>query len=304
MHALLLGAGYSRWAAGLPVASGLFDFEIEPFGVREEGRLARVAALKGEWNAANPEGEAEQFIADALMMKTRSRKDVLWYIVRRLSEPFIWMEYHAGRYRRQVFMIDENRCPRPGAEFLSSIVGGCSGIITTNYDMLVEYSLTTRGFNYGMPGEQLRGRGPYPLAEWLHPITLTGLVPLAKIHGSVSWDEVAKYTDGRRGLTGNALIVAPTPDKGPPAELADVWDLAKRTLQRAQKVLVFGFSFHPYDRDVLQLLAKAGHHLRSVLLVDICPQLQRAHNVWPEARIDHTGPPPQGLDDIKAWLRS
>ena len=39
MLALFLGAGFSKWAANLPVASELFDFAIHPFGVREERKL-------------------------------------------------------------------------------------------------------------------------------------------------------------------------------------------------------------------------------------------------------------------------
>ena len=34
MLALFLGAGFSKWAADLPVASQLFDFDIEPWWPR------------------------------------------------------------------------------------------------------------------------------------------------------------------------------------------------------------------------------------------------------------------------------
>lgn len=34
MLAMFLGAGFSNWAASLPVARQLFDFEIEPWGPR------------------------------------------------------------------------------------------------------------------------------------------------------------------------------------------------------------------------------------------------------------------------------
>jgi len=303
MHTLLLGAGYSAWAAGLPVASNLFDFRIRPLGVREEARLCRVTEQWQGWRVGHPDGHPEQFIAEALASDEKVRKDVLWYIVRRLSESFIWTEVHARRPRRHVFMIDENRCPKPGAEFLHSIIGGCSGIITTNYDMLVEYALGTRGFNYGVQGEKLTGRGAYPLAEWRSPIRVTGRLPLAKIHGSVSWDEGAKYTDGRRGLTGNALIVAPTPDKGPPPHLEDTWRLAEGLLAGTERLMVFGFSFHPFDEDVLTLLA-SGERIRSVLLVDIRPRIERAERVWPDAEILVVAPPPEGLDEIRGWLNA
>ena len=106
-------------------------------------------------------------------------------------------------------------------------------LLTTNYDLLVEYALGTKEMNYGMRGEVLTGRGPYPVSQWANPVTLTGSVSVAKMHGSVSWDENARYTDGRRGLTGDALIIAPTPEKSMPDSLRDVWDLAARILGRA-----------------------------------------------------------------------
>jgi hypothetical protein len=35
---VLGGAGFAKWAAGLPIASELFDSEIEPFGPRDAQR--------------------------------------------------------------------------------------------------------------------------------------------------------------------------------------------------------------------------------------------------------------------------
>ncbi len=207
MLAVLLGAGFSKWAADLPVASELFDFDIEIWGPRESRRLDIVKSRKEAWDATHPMGLAEEFIAQALSFEERENKAVLWFLARRLSEPFIWREWHAGRWRRHVLMIDENR--RFGIEgvvrargFLQRFCGpGLAGIITTNYDMLVEYALGTKGFNYGVPGEVLTGRGAYPVSQWLNPVRLTGSIPFAKIHGSTSWDQKARYTDGRRGLT-------------------------------------------------------------------------------------------------------
>ena len=91
--------------------------------------------------------------------------------------------------------------------------------MTTDYDLVVEYALGTRVFNYGLRYQRLTGRGPYPVSIWRRPVRLTGRLPIAKVHGSLSWDIYDLYTDGRRGLTGGALIVAPTADKKPPREL-------------------------------------------------------------------------------------
>jgi hypothetical protein len=109
MHvALLLGVGFSRWAAQLPVARELFDFAIEPWGRQEDRKLALVKSLKESWDAAHPEAHAEQFIADAMGFPGKNREADLWYITRRLSEGVIWKEFHTQRWRRHVLMIDEN----------------------------------------------------------------------------------------------------------------------------------------------------------------------------------------------------
>ena len=206
-------------------------------------------------------------------------------------------------------MIDENRRFEiegvvQARDLLQRVCGsGLAGIITTDHDMLVEYALGTRGFNYGMVGEVLTGRGAYPVSQWVHPVRLTGTVPLAKVHGSISWDESACYTEGRRAVTGGALIVAPTPEKGPPASLEGVWRLASSILERASGLLVFGFSFNPYDEAVLGLLRRSGQNLRSVLLIDVGPRLERARGLWPHAAVSSSKPPPSGDRDIRGWYR-
>ncbi|MCH8064429.1 MAG: hypothetical protein IIC90_01205 [Chloroflexi bacterium] len=304
--ALLLGAGFSKWSVDLPVAPQLFDFEVKPWGVRENQRLSTLRSLKQQWDRSRPGGLAEQFAADLLDSSTQDRQLLLWYLARRLSEPFIWEEFHAGRWRRHVLMIDEKRATsQPGVvsarDFLRRFPQSLmQGIITPNYDMVIEYALGTKGFHYGVPGQRLTGRGPYPVSTWRNPVRLTGPTPLAKIHGSISWDESERYTDGRRGLTGNALIVAPTPEKAVPHSLKDVWNLAERILLNAKGLVVFGFAFNPYDEALLSLL-RVAKDIELVLLIDIQDNTQAAHVVWPHATISWAKPPPAGDSTIYNW---
>jgi len=294
---LFLGAGFSKWAVNLPVATQLFDFDIKPWGPRESSKLDVIKSVKDAWDVVHPNGLTEQFIADALNFDEKSKRAVLWYIVRRLSDPFIWIEFYPQKQRRHIFMIDEHRrFGVPGLvkaqNFIQRFNGPLlGGIITTNYDLIVEYALGTKGFNYGVLNQTLIGRGPYPVSQWRNPVTLKGDVSLAKIHGSISWDENGCYTDGRRGLTGNALIVAPTPEKHPPESLKDVWDLAERILQRINRLVVFGFAFNPYDLAVLNLLKRAGSNIESVLLVDVEPRIERVQRLWPNVTIKSCQPP-------------
>ena len=310
MLTLFLGAGFSKWAAGLPVAGQLFDFQVCPFGVREQTKLQLAIKLKENWDKMHPNELAEKFISDALSFSARERQAVLWYIVRRLSDPFIWTEFHSQRWRRHVLMIDEYRKyeiegVKQAQKFLNRFLGpSLSGITTTNYDLLIEYALGTIGFNYGLRGQRLTGRGAYPVSQWQNPVTLKGSVPLAKIHGSISWDENSYYTDGRRGLTGNALIVAPTPEKRYPKMLADQWNLSAKILRKSRQLVVFGFSFNSYDKDVLDLLKNAGSGIESLILIDIAPKLDEAKSLWREATISSAPPPPNGDAQIKQWMQN
>ena len=310
MLGLFLGAGFSKWAADLPVAAELFDFGIDPWGPREERRLAIVKGLKEDWDRRHPDGLAERFIAYALTLTEKNKRAVLWYIVRRLSRDFIWTEFYGQRGRRHHLMIDENRkwdiCGVVRAhEFLKRArARSLCGIVTTNYDMLVEFALGTRAFNYGIRNESLTGRGPYPLSEWRNPVMLTGRLPLAKIHGSVSWDATERYTDGRRGLTGDALIAAPTPEKRPPEPLRPLWDLAEAMLRETRSLLVFGFAFNEYDHAVLQLLKRAAASVKNVLIVDIEPNIAAAQVLWPHANVSTSKPPPERDAGIREfWER-
>jgi len=291
MIALFLGAGFSKGIADLPVSSELFDFDVEPWGPREYKKLEVVKLFKHNWDISHPYGLTEQFIADALNSQKNTKEAVLWYITRRISKPFIWKEFYAQRWRRHVLMIDENRRfningVNKARGFLQRFYGlALAGIVTTNYDMLVEYALGTKGFNYGVPNQTLMGRGPYPISQWKNPVILSGRVPLAKIHGSISWDENAYYTDGRRGLTGNALIVAPTREKQPSKSLKFVWRLAKNILEKSTQLVIFGFAFNPYDETVLNLLKTGGKNLETVVIIDIKPRMENAHHLWSKAKI-------------------
>lgn len=246
------------------------------------------------------------FIRDVLLNGThRDKKQLLAYITQVLSDPFV--ERILGG--TQTLMIDDRRkLTYPGIQraqrFLHRVCcQPVTGIVTPNYDLLIEYALGTNGFNYGRRGEILTGRGKNPWFPWQgsNP-ELAGDIPLAKIHGSISWTVNAHFTDGRCGLRGDALVVPPIPEKTKPPLLRNVWNLAARVIRSSKRLLVFGFAFNPYDRALMQLLSKAGSELNSVLLVDINPPLDRAKQIWPRAKIKTSPPPRNGSRIITDWL--
>lgn len=306
--AILLGAGFSKWAADLPLGSQLFDFAIEPFGIREQKRLERVKVLKENWDKSNQIGLAEQFIAEIHSSgNIRDKNDVDWYIVRRLSEPYIWEEWFAGQYRRHVLMIDETRkWDRPGvkeaAAFISYFSNLLSGIVTLNYDLLIEYALGSRGFNYGLRGEELKGRGSFPFSHPYDIVILHGGIPIAKLHGSTSWEIGNKYSGGRRGISGKALIVAPIPNKEMIDELRDQWILSANIFNSASYLIVFGFGFNVYDQQVLNHLKKEGKNITEIAIVDVQSHEEDALKIWPNASVCSFKPTTEGLKYLREWF--
>jgi hypothetical protein len=286
---LFVGAGFSKWAANLPLVSELFDFQVNAWP-REAKRIKRVQAAWDRWLASSGSTNSEMFFDYILgIADPRLRSDVIWYIGRRISDPFIFYEWHAGRQRRHVYMIDENRrFTNPGitkaSSYLNSIQPG-AGIITTNYDLLPEYALGTKRFNYGTRHENLIGLGAYPLSSWLHPVSLSGGLPIAKLHGSLSWDSSGRFTDGRRGLVGESLIVPPIAGKKMNPLLSEAWVTGGQILAHSEELLVFGFAFNEYDSTILNFLAKKGKNIKRVRLIDPYPKLSSAQSIWPNADI-------------------
>lgn len=305
MIAAFLGAGFSRWAADLPLASELFDFKIRSRNERESRWVDQVKKEWLNWTDQNPHGYVEEFISMSLQLPETRRKRVIWYITRRLSDPFM-CELMGGR--TATFAVNEKRLAQmPGVvraqKFLLKILLNSCGVVTSNYDLLVEYALTTRHFNYGTPGEQLYGRGPNYLFPGFgaHPI-ITGGLPLAKLHGSLSWGLDKRYTDGRRGLSGEALIVPPYPEKVAPTELKEVWELAESIISKADKLVVFGFAFNQYDAALLHLLKVSGRNLKQVLLIDVTPKREVAAHLWPQAKILTSPPPTRKVFKLARWF--
>lgn len=155
MLSLLFGAGFSNWSANIPVAEDLFDYNIFIDGQREEDKIEQVRNLKKLWDKGHPDGNVENFLQYSLSLNQKDQELLIWYIVRRLTDPFIWRD----EWGRHVLMIDEYRRFRiEGVAKASAFIEKCtdlsiSGIITTNYDMLIEYSLGTKGFNYGITND-------------------------------------------------------------------------------------------------------------------------------------------------------
>ena len=304
MKVLFVGAGFSKWAVGLPLVQELFDFKIEKPFTQDKKKIQYLRILKEKWDKENPNTPVEVFIADKLVVKNSaayninimdSNNIITWYIKRKLTEPFIYYEYHADRMRRHVLAFDESRKKQvSGIQKTSSYLKKLMplyGIITTNYDTVIEYALGSKGFHYDKPDEKLSGGIGYPVSEAIYPMVLEGKTPLAKLHGSISWDGDKRYTNGRGGITGRGLIIPPTRDKKPIERLKSSWDLAQKILKNCEEIIFFGFAFNPYDVATLDLLKNNGQHIKSVVLIDPDPPYREAQKLFPKAAIRTENPP-------------
>ena len=309
MRSLILGAGFSKWAANLPLASNLFDFKIDKefLSASDKRRLQLIKKDWVDWQVNQPTATAEQFIYWSINKSSPRRSRVIWYVTRRLTEPFL--TYIQGGYATLMIndkLARDHKGSIKARKLLSMLLGyGLNGIITCNYDMLIEFSLGTGGYNYGMYGEKLEGRGHNPAFPWQHtPVYTTGRIPLAKLHGSLSWDKDKKYSDGKPGRKGQALIVPPTPEKKPPATLESVWNLGEEILQDSIELIIFGFAFNPYDDALLKYFRQNGRHIKRLLIIDPNPNKRAARKLWPKAKIEVINERSKFISGINDWILS
>lgn len=288
MVTLFLGAGFSKWAFDLPLVNQLFDFDISTTSEQEEKRRSLIETDWANWRKENPNVTAEQFVYWCINKSSHRKSRVIWYVSRRLTEPF--MTRISGSYTAAMFderVIRENEKIIFLNEFFNTLTkNGLAGILTCNYDTIVECALGMSGFNYGVIGEQLYGRGINPQFPWQNAhLSVTGSIPLAKLHGSLSWGENTKYTSGKPGRNGYAFIVPPAPEKTPPVELNDVWELGASILEKSNSLIIFGFAFNPYDEALLEYLKINGSRVEHVVLIDPFPNKESAKALWPRSSI-------------------
>jgi SIR2-like protein len=304
---IFLGAGFSKWAAKLPLVSELFDFNINATSEAEERKMLLLKEDWKEWSNSSSSFETEKFIYWCIEKFSHRRSRVIWYLSRRLTDPFMAPIYGSS----SALMFDEERSKKHKgvikANKLLSIIPteDLKGIITTNYDTLVECALGSEGFNYGLESEQLNGRGKNPQFPWQNAhIILKGKIKLSKLHGSLSWDETQKYTSGKPGRAGKALIVPPILGKGVPQELKFTWKIAKGIINKSDNIIVFGFAFNPYDKVLLDFLKTNGKHIERVLLIDPSPNIDAALDIWPKSIIETINPNKGFYKKLLAWHKN
>lgn len=96
-----MGAGFSKWCINLPLVNELFDFQGN-FWTQESRKIEKLERVYINWKKKNISKTNEHFIAEVLNPENgslnRFSDELLFYISRRLTEPFIFYEQHLGAY--------------------------------------------------------------------------------------------------------------------------------------------------------------------------------------------------------------
>ncbi len=310
--ALVLGAGFAV-AGGLPATGGLMDGKVRLVSRQQEQRVGEVLASWDTWRRRHGD-DAAAFLGAAYRGEVPTANEQvlpgsalpwLWvaqYLAVRVSEHTTGTR--AGSSPRHFERLTTPSDVRSHRQLLSEVCsrGRLAGVVTSNYDLLAERVLRHRrvrgrptpGCHYGgLPGPQIAFGSATPWRQRdgsrNETITLTGALPLCKLHGSLNWERqglpgvqdegpVKLWQDLRRSyrLDAPPAIVAPIPETEPPVWLALVWRAAARTLENADEWIVVGYSLPDYDVAIRGLLSRAAHRQRVVvrdhLAADILPR--------------------------------
>jgi len=298
--AVILGAGWSI-PAGLPSAADLFAGELQVASATAYQHVSVVQAAYERWAERQAEPKAELFLRECYEnnLYPAPWPYVVEYVQARLATP-VWPDRRSFSSLRYGQRITNRTYCWPHEEFWLGLRKRVilSGVATTNYDLLAERSLRHRqmkrpplpGFHYaGLPKPivALGQAEPWTVHDRRSHVLLTGLIPLAKLHGSLNWTvsggkSLTVYQDTRAAFRqgGTVAIVPPIPEKVPPAWLSPVWTAARDLLARSSIWIVVGYSLPEYDHAIRGLLTSAaGRNLSHIELHDpYAAQLERQWN--------------------------
>ncbi len=279
--AVVIGAGFSKpW--GLPLTAELMRFdEVENNTFPGVWQKKTIEKIKSLWRKQMKEhqGSVDEF--GRQLQGTDLFQPFVQYVALRVSSR-LW---HVGGAQQTKWGTGDHvarsvRIPSAYFDLIHHLQQtDLVGIVTMNYDIVVEKLLGPRkfgrlgGFNYGQVGDLLIGRHYTSSQGAYGPVEMTGRVPLAKVHGSLNWafaedGGLVQYVDCRPSR-GRRYRVAVFPPGGETVEpFRQVFSLAQRILSVATIWLVIGYSLPEGDDDVKKLLGRSASNLRHLCVAD------------------------------------
>jgi hypothetical protein len=322
--AVIIGAGYS-YVAGLPLTRDLLTTPVYVPSQRAEDRWEQVYSHYLGWKAENPSGGPEQYLGYLYSHSDFGWESQLWpaaveLVAATLATPRPGdMLPNNLRYSEKVSRTYHCAAHR---EFWSTLFQSTEviGVMTTNYDLLVERSLRHRPMA-GRPGCYYGGF-PFPQTiegavendmrprHLQRPLEFTGRVPVFKIHGSLNWalseGKVVICPDARPAFRakGKCAIIPPIPEKEPPNWLLPVWEAAESCLSQADDWIVCGYSLPDYDRAIRLMLQRAiGDHPKRMFVLD--PDSATLGERWNQlgsCQVVALAGLPEGLSSLREYL--
>lgn len=288
---MFMGAGFSR-SVGLPLTSELFESNIYIPSTRSEKRFERVFRIWEKWHEDNPEKNAEQFLGHIFSLSKSSNAPVPWKWVVEVVAASIatprGLDISRYNLRYSGRITNPIKC-KEHQLFWNIIINklDLTGVITTNYDLVIERGLRHRkmirsdmpGIYYGgidKPQLLIGTALPLPSRKQNKLIELTGKIPLFKLHGSLNWSfesgNLIMYQDMRPAFRrgSDAAIIPPLPEKLIPVWLQRTWLEAQGALSSSDIWIICGYSLPLYDIAVRDLLEKASKKNRpkEILIID------------------------------------
>lgn len=293
--ALFLGAGFSKpW--GLPLAGELLPDSEEKWALiikmfqRNYQKELAESVQKSWLKYRNECKNSVDIFAQALQLDKRGAMDLPFadlarFLALRLGVMHSGFPgYFGGASRYTSHHIQQQRnilsCYRELVEVLEEY--SLEGIVTTNYDLVVEKILgpSTKGklggFNYGRQGQPAQGKHQINSQRWWGPVTIDGTIPLLKLHGSLNWalsdkEDIDVWVDCRPSLSRKYRpLIVPPHDSSHDKILSQIRLKALEVLSSADVWIFCGYSFpdHDIDKDVGKLLRASAYILRRVVILN------------------------------------
>jgi len=310
MIAIILGAGFSH-IGGLPLASQLFDETPEVDRITRQRLVEKVVTRWKDWHKRCG-GAPEQYLASLQENGGKAWQDALWFVG-------LVIVLKVGRVelvglQPTIIRHNLNRTTQIAIheQFWSKIFSRTFdvAVITTNYDILPERGLRHEprprlprpGFHYGDGPESLAGGG-YPSYSHIVKIKTSGIVPIYKLHGSISWSfngkHLIRYHDCRPAIRGDAAIVAPMTTKVIPHYLKSTWEQASLSLLSSNLWAVVGYSLPNYDKAVRDLFFENSKHNPQIHVFDPNKAVAQSFmQLLPHCSVTAHPGLPDGLSDI------
>jgi len=310
---VFLGAGFSA-IAGVPLAGDLFDEDPAVDRVTRRRLIDRVLVRWRDWRDKT-NGTPEEYLAYLQNNAGKDFFDVVWYVGLVIALRMGQVEYVGMNPTITRHNLNRTTGNHIHEAFWSLIFRRTKDVtvITTNYDILPERGLRNQprprvprpGFQYGSGVETLEGGG-YPSYAHIQKITVSGAIPLLKLHGSISWSfrkgKLIRYHDCRPAIRGDAAIVAPVTEKSLPEYLIDTWKLAAIALSTSKIWIFVGYSLPEYDQLTRKLLRDNSSHRPIVHIFDPKESVGKQYNALLELEVSTHPGLPQGLDGLEGIL--